>query len=141
MGVGECAGEVVSSLEFDLTAAERETFEAQLALEGGDAAKAAGRAVHAMLTAARGLVATQLPDVAERPEAVVKEFRERFYDTQLFWDPFAGGRFGAFLFKAVESPEGAATADSARRLVEESQLFVEAAHSCRLRLAQQGMKV
>jgi sulfite reductase (ferredoxin) len=141
MGVGECAGEVVSSLEFDLTAAERETFEAQLALEGGDAAKAAGQAVHAMLTAARGLVATQLPDVAERPETVVQEFRERFYDTQLFWDPFAGGRFGAFLFKAVESSDGAATADSARRLVEESQLFVEAAHSCRLRLAQQGMKV
>src|SRR5579859_5740144 len=33
IGTGECAGEVVSSVEFDLAAAERELFEAQVALE------------------------------------------------------------------------------------------------------------
>ena len=33
MGVGECAGEVVSSVEFGLASAERELFEAQLALQ------------------------------------------------------------------------------------------------------------
>ena len=138
MGVGECAGEVVSSLEFDLTAAERETFEAQLALEGGEAGKAAGQAVHAMLTAAKGLVATQLPDVAG-PERIVQEFRDRFYETKLFWDPFAGGRFGAVLFKAVESPPDESP-ESVRRLIEEAQLFVEAAHSCSLKMSQQGLK-
>ncbi len=37
MGIGECAGEIVSPLEFQLTASEREAFEAQLALEKGDA--------------------------------------------------------------------------------------------------------
>ena len=36
MGIGECAGEVVSSLGFDLTAAERLGFESQLAFEAGD---------------------------------------------------------------------------------------------------------
>jgi sulfite reductase (ferredoxin) len=138
MGVGECAGEVVSSLEFDLTAAERETFEAQLALERGEAARAAYQAVHAMLTAAKGLVATQLPDVAGT-ERIVREFRDRFYETKLFWDPFAGGRFGAFLFKAVESPPDVAP-ESVRRLIEEAQLFVEAAHSCSLKMSQQGSK-
>src|SRR5205823_10373766 len=35
MGVGECAGEVVSSVDFGLAAAERELFEAQLAFEAG----------------------------------------------------------------------------------------------------------
>ena len=138
MGVGECAGEVVSSLEFDLAAAERETFEAQLALEEGRASRAAEQALGAMLTAARGLVATQLPDVAGR-DRIVREFRDRFVETRLFWDPFAGGRFGAFLFKAVEAPPDPAP-DAVRRLIEESQLFVEAAHSCRLRMSQQGMR-
>src|SRR3984885_1415556 len=33
IGVGECAGAVVSSVEFDLAAAERQLFEAQVALE------------------------------------------------------------------------------------------------------------
>ena len=33
MGIGECAGEIVTPLEFQLTACEREAFEAQLALE------------------------------------------------------------------------------------------------------------
>ena len=35
MGIGECAGEVVSPIDFDLAAAEREVFEAQVAFEGG----------------------------------------------------------------------------------------------------------
>ena len=34
-GVGECAGEVVSPIDFELTAAEREVFEAQIAFESG----------------------------------------------------------------------------------------------------------
>src|ERR1700686_128659 len=38
LGVGECAGEVVSAIDFDLADAEREVFEAQVALENGQAA-------------------------------------------------------------------------------------------------------
>ena len=40
MGTGECAGEVVSPVEFDLGAAEREVFEAQLAWEKGQVEQA-----------------------------------------------------------------------------------------------------
>ena len=38
MGVGECAGEVVSQAEFTLAASERELFEAQLLLDAGQLA-------------------------------------------------------------------------------------------------------
>ena len=44
MGMGECAGEVVSSVEFDLAAAERELFEAQVALEDSEIEQAGKKA-------------------------------------------------------------------------------------------------
>ena len=56
MGMGECAGEVVSRLDFDLQAAERLCFEAQLKLEAKDLAKADELAYKSMLQAAQGLV-------------------------------------------------------------------------------------
>jgi sulfite reductase (ferredoxin) len=59
MGTGECAGEVVSLVEFDLADAEREVFEAQLLLESGDNQQAETRAYHAMLKAAKALVRTR----------------------------------------------------------------------------------
>ncbi len=40
MGVGECAGEVVSPVDFELAAAESEVFEAQLAFDAGQVEKA-----------------------------------------------------------------------------------------------------
>ncbi|MDE2758020.1 MAG: nitrite/sulfite reductase, partial [Acidobacteriota bacterium] len=55
IGKGECAGEVVSAVEFDLAAAERQVFEAQVFGEGGDFQKAGETAYGAMLHAARGL--------------------------------------------------------------------------------------
>ncbi len=133
MGIGECAGEVVSPIDFGLVAAEREVFEAQLTLDAGDFRKAAGQAVHAMATAAKELVLTKAPGVDALPD-VVREFRDRFVETKLFWDPFAGGKFAQYFFQAVEHPVTSPTADSVHRLVEEAQLFIEAAHSCRLKL-------
>jgi len=133
MGVGECAGEVVSPIDFGLAAAEREAFEAQLTLEAGDLRKAADQALRSMATAARELVRTKSPVADELPE-VVREFREKFFDTKLFWDPFAGGKFAQYFFTAVERPAADPTSDSVHRLVEEAQLFIEAAHSCRLKL-------
>ena len=49
MGVGECAGEVVSAVDFDMAAAERELFEAQVAFEGGQIEEAGQKAYRAML--------------------------------------------------------------------------------------------
>jgi sulfite reductase (ferredoxin) len=133
MGVGECAGEVVSPIDFGLAAAEREAFEAQLTLEAGDFHKATRQAVSSMMTAAKELVLSKTP-VKDDASEVVREFREKFFDTKLFWDPFAGGKFAQYFFQAVESPVQNPTSDAAHRLVEEAQLFIEAAHSCRLKL-------
>ena len=80
MGIGECAGEVVSLVEFDLADAEREVFEAQLLLEAGDNQHAAQRAYQAMLQAAKALVRTQLLDVGDDPDRIVEEFKTRFVD-------------------------------------------------------------
>ncbi|HTD22599.1 MAG TPA: nitrite/sulfite reductase [Terriglobales bacterium] len=134
MGVGECAGEVVSAVEFDLAAAEREVFEAQLALEKGLADEAGKTAYQAMLRAAKGLVKINHPNVTDDPDQIISEFRTRFYDTQLFFDPFAGGKFANYLFDAHLKASQTYTLESGRYLIDEAQLFVDAAHSCNNRL-------
>jgi sulfite reductase (ferredoxin) len=135
MGDGECAGEVVSQVDFGLAAAERELFDAQLALEKGEAQKAGGGAYKAMLNAARALVLAENPEIKENPEQIVAEFRTRYYDTQKFWDPFAGGKFGNYLFDAHAKAGQAYREESSRYLIEEAQLFIDAAHSCNNKLS------
>jgi len=134
LGVGECAGEVVSSTDFGLAAAEREVFEAQLALEDGEFEQAGKKAYHSMLQAAKALVKIEYADVPDDPAQIVQEFRTRFYDTQKFFDPYAGGKFAHYLFAAHKKSDVSYTAESARFLVEEAQLFIEASHSCYNRL-------
>ena len=136
MGTGECAGEVVSLVEFDLADAEREVFEAQLALEAGDAAKADALAYHAMLQTAKALVKTQLPDVGDDPARIVAEFKPRFVDTELFFDRFAKGMVAGYLFRRHEEGPGTVSAESSHQLVEEASLFVEAGHACQLRMTE-----
>jgi sulfite reductase beta subunit-like hemoprotein/uncharacterized protein (UPF0332 family) len=130
MGNGECAGEIVSAVDFGLAAAERELFDAQLALEKGEAQKAGVGAYKAMLNAARALVLAENPDIKENPDQIVAEFRTRYYDTQKFWDPFAGGKFGNYLFDAHAKAGQAYNEESSRYLIDEAQLFIDAAHSC-----------
>ena len=134
MGTGECAGEVVAPVEFELAAAEREVFEAMVALESGQIAQAGNTAYHAMLRAAKGLVKLDYPNISDDPDSVIGEFRARYYDTQKFFDPFAGGKFAHYLFAAHEKSQDAYTLDSARYLIDEAHLFIEAAHSCYNRL-------
>jgi sulfite reductase (ferredoxin) len=83
-----------------------------------------------MLTAARALVLHEFPDVGNDPNQIVSEFRKRFYDTQLFWDPFAGGKFANYLFSAYERTHLGSSEESSRYLIDEAQLFIDAAHSC-----------
>jgi sulfite reductase (ferredoxin) len=130
LGVGECAGEVVSAIEFDLAAAEREVFEAQLSLEKGDFEQSARTSYLAMVRAARALVKLELQDISDDPDQVLQEFTTRFYDTQKFFDPFAGGKFAQYYFVAHAAAKKPATADSARYQIDEAQLFIDAAHSC-----------
>jgi sulfite reductase (ferredoxin) len=134
MGVGECAGEVVPYVEMGLAAAEREIFEAQLLLDEGKLGPAAGRAYSAMLQAARALARERNPNLGNEPEEVVGEFRRFFYDTKLFFDPYAGGKFAQYFFRIHEDRGSAATQEAAHQVIEEAQLFVDAAHQCYTRL-------
>ena len=83
-----------------------------------------------MLQAAKALVASDYPLISDDPDRIIGEFRTRYYDTQKFFDPFAGGKFAHYLFAAHEHSAGPYTSDSARYLIEEAHLFIEAAHSC-----------
>ncbi len=141
MGVGEWAGEVVAPTDFQLTACEREAFEAQLQLEAGDIAAAAKTAYESMLHAAVALLKLQMVLAPEDPDRIVEEFHKHFYDTQVFFDPFSGGKFAQYFFQAHERRGGKYDAESAHYLIEEAQLFIEAAHSCFARMAAQPAAV
>jgi len=134
MGTGECAGEVVSAVEFELAAAEREVFEAEVAFEKGAAQQAGATAYRAMLDGAKALVKLANPNITDDPDRIVAEFRALYYDTQKFWDPFAGGKFANYLFDAHAKSNQPYTSDASRYLIDEAQLFIDAAHSCYNRL-------
>jgi sulfite reductase (ferredoxin) len=129
MGTGECAGEVISVAQFDLVAAERLVFEGQLGLEKADYVQADSLAYQAMLKAAAALVKTEFLDVPDKPDAIVHEFRTRFYDTGILGERYAGNRFAQYLFRRHETPPAEHTSDQAHRIVEEAQLFIEAAYA------------
>jgi sulfite reductase (ferredoxin) len=139
LGEGECAGEVVSPVEFALTACEREVFEAQLYLEKGDVPACTAAAWHSMLSGAEALLKHRGVPAPNHPDQIVASFREQFYDTQLFWDPFTGGKFAHYFFDAHERLGTEYNAESAHYLVEEAQLFIEGCHACYAKLLEQSM--
>jgi sulfite reductase (ferredoxin) len=120
----------VSRFEFELAASEREIFEAQLRLEEEDYWDAGCKAHRAMLRAASALVRLEIADVPSEPEGIVEEFRVRFYDTRLFFDPYAGPKFAHYLFRAHETRSRISDADESRQRIEEAQLFIEAVYAC-----------
>jgi sulfite reductase (ferredoxin) len=130
MGMGECAGEVVSLAQFGFTAAETDAFEAQLLLDNGQYREADEKAYGAMLKAAHTLVQLQWLDVPNDPAAIVNEFRTRFVEPKIFWDTYHGNQFANYLFTRFESPDTRYTQDTAHKIVEEANLFIDAAHKC-----------
>jgi sulfite reductase (ferredoxin) len=135
IGVGECAGEVIAPVDFELVACEREVFEAQLQLDGGDIEKASQMAWESMVHGAQALLKFKFLIAPEDPEKVVEDFRVHFYDTELFFDPFVRGKFAQDFFKAHENLGSARTVETAHQLVEEAQLFIEACYSCYARMS------
>ncbi len=140
MGVGECAGQVVTPVEFGLQAAERELYEAQDRFDQGDSGGAADIAYGAMLLAARSLARDLDETLGEAPDEVVQAFRTHLWDTKRFHDRFAGGKFGNYLFRThTERGNGSETnPERARQSVEEAQLFIEAAYSCHGRMLEEA---
>ena len=138
LGVGECAGEVVTLQQFGLSQAEAEAFEAQLLLDGGQYKAADERAYRAMLTAAKALVQVENLDVADGPAAIVDEFRHRLVEPKLFWDTYAADQFSRYLFARADGPDERFTRETAHKLVEEANLFIDAAYKCDLKMRQRN---
>ena len=130
LGRGECAGEVVPLAQFGLTAAEREVFEAQILLDEGEFRNAYTTAYQAMVAGARALVRMEFLDVGDDADEVIAEFRTRFVDTELFFDPFAKDKFARYLFRMQQERLDDPTHDDAHRAIEECQLFIEGAFAC-----------
>ena len=89
-----------------------------------------------MLQAAQGLVKELWYDVPNDPDVIAKEFRTRLFEPKLFWDRFAGGKFAQDFFHRHEGGP-VRQFDEVHRLIEESQLFIEAAHACADKLREQ----
>jgi sulfite reductase (ferredoxin) len=81
-------------------------------------------------------VKDQNPNVSDNENQIITEFTRRFYDTQLFWDKYAGGKFAEYLFKAKEFVASGDSPDTDRavQLLQEAQLFIDAAHDCHNKL-------
>jgi hypothetical protein len=86
------------------------------------------------MKAARALVQVQYDDVSNEPDEIIAEFKVRFFDTQLFYDPFVGPKFANFLFAAHAGRGEQFTADTAHHRIAEAQLFIEAVYNCHNKL-------
>ena len=94
-----------------------------------------------MLHGAKALLNWRKLGAGANDDDAVAAFRTHFYDTQAFFDPFAGGKFAQYFFRAHERRAEQRSAEQAHRLIEESQLFIEACHSCYARLSAQPTAV
>jgi sulfite reductase (ferredoxin) len=135
IGVGECAGEVVSLTQFSLAKAESRAFEASIRVDDpasgpAEIEEAAQEAYAAMVDAAQGLLKIKNPDIPGDPETVFREFERQFIDTSLFFERYIGAQEWTYFQVAHQSGGKVRDRDEARRRVEEAQLFAEAAHAC-----------
>ncbi|MEM8862022.1 MAG: nitrite/sulfite reductase [Chloroflexota bacterium] len=135
MGIGECAGEIVSLFSMEVARAEGEAFDALIALDEGKWTEAETRAYQAMVLAARALIRNQFIDIGDNPDRIVSEFKTRFYDTKLFFDRFAKGKFAQYLLKRHANAPEVINEEVARVRIEEANLFIEAAHATDSRMA------
>ena len=116
--------------------AESIAFDAQVALEEGDLVRADERAYAAMVAAARALVRTEHPNVADDADVIVREFKDALLRHRALLRPLREGPLRA---PAVRPARGGAPvahqAEATRSLVEESQLFIDAVHAMEIREA------
>jgi sulfite reductase (ferredoxin) len=141
IGVGECAGEVVYPIDFELVACEREVFEAQLQLDKGEIEQASHMAFQSMVHGAQALLKFKFLIAPEDTTKVVEDFRREFFDTEIFFDPFVRGKFAQDFFNAHEDLGKPRTTETAHQLIEQAQLFIEACYSCHARMTATPAKV
>ena len=78
--------------------------------------------------AARTLVQLEFLDIPDDNNVIVEEFRRRFVDSKIFWDTYHADQFSKYLFLRHEGADTRYNADTAHKLVEEANLFIDAAH-------------
>lgn len=123
-GVGECAGEVVLAADLLMVEADTQAERAQQGFdEGGDADQIVASAQEAMVFAARALMATQGVNEAD-PARVVEAFTAAFYETGRIYEGV-----GHYFLQSQAEERAEVVGDRLRRLVAESALFVEEAHT------------
>jgi sulfite reductase (ferredoxin) len=129
VATGECAGEIVTAADFGFTAAETMAFEASVLLDDGNYHLADQKAYEAMLKAAHTLVQLEWLDVPYDEKTIADEFRRRMVDTKIFWDTYHANQFSNYFFNRHENGADARfTKDTAHKLIEEANLFIDAAH-------------
>ena len=138
MGTGECAGEVISVAQFDLADAERLVFEGQLQMDNGNYTQADALAYKAMLQAAVSLIKTQYLDVRDDPATIVREFRTRFYETELLRDRYAGSKFAQYLFNGMKHLQKSTLTTRLTASWKKLSCFIEAAYACHDVITEQG---
>ena len=141
IGVGECAGEVISLTQFSLASAESKVFDASITVDdqaatGEDIQHASQEAYSAMMLAALGLLKTKNPDAKAQHESVFADFKKQFVDTGVFFERYIGNQEWPYYQAAHEAKGKSRDRDEARRRVEEAQLFIEASHACYARILQ-----
>ena len=104
-------------------------------LEKKNYAQADELAYRSMVGASRALIKQQYHDVPECAEIIVEEFTLRFLDTELFYDKYARGKFARYLLQRHQQGPVHADADSVHQLIDQAQLFIDAAHACYARCA------
>lgn len=136
IGIGECAGEVISPAEFAFAESERLVFEAQLSLDEQASAQAARHASSAMLQAARAVCLAFEPALRDEPAAIGECFDRHLGSTGLFDAASPGGRFARHLVDGRAADASTLTLLQARKVVEEAQLFIDAAHAYHAKVSQ-----
>ena len=141
IGVGECAGEVISLTQFSLASAESKVFDASITVDdpaatAEDIQGASREAYQAMMLAALGLLKTKNPDAKANHATVFADFKRQFVDTGVFFERYIGHQEWPYYQAAHEANGKTRDRDEARRRVEEAQLFIDASHACYARILQ-----
>lgn len=91
-----------------------------------------------MLKAAETLVRVENRDVSSDPNVIAEEFRIRFMDTQRFYDRFHRDQFGNYFLNRHANGPVPANNEAVHQLIEEAQLFIDAAHACNMKMQQEA---
>jgi hypothetical protein len=135
---------VVSHTQFGFTHAETASFEAQLLLDCGQLPASADRSALSRRCSPRQrrLCSSQWPRRAGiSPDVIVPEFVTRFVEPKIFWDTYHAGQFANYLINRHEGAGHALHSDTVHKLVEEANLFIDAAYKASAKYQAQQQKM